>query len=50
MAAAIDSGLKTPDSTFNDFGPEEINGLYVTNWYDGYEGTVTMTQLPAIFH
>jgi cell division protein FtsI/penicillin-binding protein 2 len=44
MAAAIDSGMVTPDSTFFDAGPETISGLYVKNWYDIPKGPVTMTQ------
>ncbi|MDX9863560.1 MAG: penicillin-binding protein 2, partial [Anaerolineaceae bacterium] len=44
MAAAIDSGILTPDSTFFDPGYYKINELTVYNWDRKAYGEVTMTQ------
>lgn len=43
MAAALDSGLVTPDTTFTDTGSIEIGGIYIRNWNYGAWGQQTMT-------
>ena len=43
MAAALDSGLVTPDSTFNDTGYIEVGGMPIYNWDRGAWGLQDMT-------
>jgi len=46
MAAALDQGLITPDTTFNDPGYIKFPGVpVVTNWDNKRYGTETMTQV-----
>ncbi len=44
MAAALDSGLVTPESTFNDTGAFSIGGATIYNWNRGGWGMVNMTE------
>lgn len=43
MAAAIDSGAVTPETTFVDTGSFEIGGFFIHNWNWGAWGEQTMT-------
>jgi cell division protein FtsI/penicillin-binding protein 2 len=43
MAAALDSGLVTPDSTFTDPGVIEVGGAQIRNWDGGGWGLQDMT-------
>jgi cell division protein FtsI/penicillin-binding protein 2 len=43
MAAALDSGAVTPETTFLDTGVIEIGGVYVYNWNRGAWGEQDMT-------
>jgi len=43
MAAAIDSGAVTPETTFMDTGSFEIGGFFIHNWNWGAWGEQTMT-------
>ncbi len=43
MAAALDSGLVTPNSPFNDTGVIEVGGAQIHNWDGGAWGAVDMT-------
>jgi cell division protein FtsI/penicillin-binding protein 2 len=43
MAAALDSGAVTPETTFLDTGVIEIGGVYVYNWNYGAWGEQDMT-------
>jgi len=45
MAAALDAGVVTPESTFEDTGSFEIAGVTIKNWDREGHGTVTMTQI-----
>ena len=45
MAAAIDSGLVTPDSTYYDVGVESVPGASIRNWDLSSHGTVTATEI-----
>lgn len=46
MAAAIDSGLVTPGSTYMDDGTAEVEGAEpITNWDYSAHGTTTATQI-----
>lgn len=45
MAAGIDSGKLTPDTTFNDSGSLTLNGRTIRNWDHQSHGTVTMTNV-----
>ena len=45
MAAALDSGTVTPDTTYNDTGAIEVGGHVSYNWDRGAHGTVNMTTL-----
>ncbi len=45
MAAAIDLGLVTPNSTYYDSGVERVQGATIHNWDFGSHGTVTATQI-----
>ena len=42
MAAALDAGAVTPDTTFLDTGVIEIGGAYIYNWDGGAYGEQTM--------
>jgi cell division protein FtsI/penicillin-binding protein 2 len=44
MAAALDSGTVTPETTFDDVGHFFIGGATVYNWNRGAWGTVDMTE------
>jgi cell division protein FtsI/penicillin-binding protein 2 len=44
MAAAIDSGVVTPDSPFFDPGYYQVGGVTVSNWDRNAYGSVTMTE------
>jgi cell division protein FtsI/penicillin-binding protein 2 len=48
MAAALDSGTVTPDTTYNDTGAIEVGGHVTYNWDRGAHGTVNMTTLLAL--
>jgi cell division protein FtsI/penicillin-binding protein 2 len=43
MAAAIDAGIVSPDSTFLDTGSVEVGGIVIHNWNYGAWGEQTMT-------
>lgn len=43
MAAALDSGSVTPETTFVDTGAIEVGGLYIYNWDRGAWGPQDMT-------
>ncbi|MFZ6027106.1 MAG: peptidoglycan D,D-transpeptidase FtsI family protein [Chloroflexota bacterium] len=43
MAAALDSGVVTPETTFMDTGSFEIGGFFIHNWNWGAWGEQTMT-------
>lgn len=45
MAAAIDSGLVTPESTYYDDGAAELGGVTIRNWDLSAHGTSTATQV-----
>jgi cell division protein FtsI/penicillin-binding protein 2 len=45
MAAALDSGVAQPDSTYDDTGFVEIAGVRIGNWDHLAHGRTTMTQL-----
>lgn len=47
MAAALDSGTVTPETTYNDTGAIEVGGHVSYNWDRGAHGTVNMTTLLA---
>jgi len=47
MAIALDQGLVTPDTTYNDAGMIEIGGVEIYNWDRAAHGLVTMTDLLA---
>jgi cell division protein FtsI/penicillin-binding protein 2 len=47
MAAALDSGIVTPDSTYYDSGELYVGGHKTVNWTRGAHGTVDMTTLLA---
>jgi cell division protein FtsI/penicillin-binding protein 2 len=47
MAAALDSGTVTPDTTYNDTGAIAVGGHVSYNWDRGAYGTVDMTTLLA---
>lgn len=45
MAAGIDSGALTPETTFVDTGSVTLNGKKITNWDQKAYGKTTMTQV-----
>jgi cell division protein FtsI/penicillin-binding protein 2 len=45
MAAAIDSGTVTPDTTYNDTGVIEVGGIPIYNWDRAAHGTTDMVTL-----
>jgi cell division protein FtsI/penicillin-binding protein 2 len=47
MAAALDSGTVTPQTTYQDSGAIEVGGHISYNWDRGAHGTVDMTTLLA---
>jgi len=47
MAAALDSGTVTPQTTYNDTGAIEVGGHISYNWDRAAHGTVDMTTLLA---
>jgi cell division protein FtsI/penicillin-binding protein 2 len=47
MAAALDSGVVTPHSTYYDAGIIELGGHRIYNWHRGATGTTDMTALLA---
>jgi cell division protein FtsI/penicillin-binding protein 2 len=47
MAAALDSGAVTPQTTYQDNGALEAGGVVIHNWDRGAHGTVDMTTLLA---
>jgi len=47
MAAALDSGTVTPETTYNDTGVFDVGGTPIYNWDRGAHGTVDMTTLLA---
>lgn len=47
MAAALQSGIVTPQSTYYDNGALEIGGIVIRNWDGGAWGTQDMTGLLA---
>jgi len=48
MAAALDSGLFRPDSTYEDTGELEVAGAVIRNWDRSAHGLVTMTEVLAL--
>jgi cell division protein FtsI/penicillin-binding protein 2 len=47
MAIALESGVVTPDSTYNDTGQLDAGGITVYNWDRRAHGVTSMTQLLA---
>lgn len=47
MAAALDSGTVTPQSTYNDTGTLVVGGHFTHNWDRSAPGTIDMTTLLA---
>lgn len=47
MAAGLDSGAVTPDSTYDDTGKFEIAGITIHNWDNSAHGKVNMTDILA---
>jgi len=45
MSAAIDNGIVTPDTTFQDTGIASVGGAVIHNWNGLGNGTSTMTQI-----
>jgi cell division protein FtsI/penicillin-binding protein 2 len=45
MAAGIDSGKITPDTTYNDTGSVKLSGYTIRNWDGKAHGKVTMTNI-----
>jgi cell division protein FtsI/penicillin-binding protein 2 len=45
MSAAIDQGIVTPDTTFQDTGVASVGGAVIHNWNGLGNGTSTMTQV-----
>jgi cell division protein FtsI/penicillin-binding protein 2 len=45
MSAAIDQGIVTPDTTFEDTGIASVGGAVIHNWNGLGNGTSTMTQI-----
>jgi cell division protein FtsI/penicillin-binding protein 2 len=45
MSAAIDQGIVTPDTTFQDTGIAQVGGATIHNWNGLGNGTSTMTQI-----
>ncbi len=45
MAAGIDSGKITPDTTYHDTGSLTVNGRTIKNWDGKAHGTLTMTNV-----
>lgn len=45
MAAGIDSGKITPETTYNDTGELTLSGKTILNWDQKAHGTVTMTNV-----
>ncbi|MGD0205463.1 MAG: penicillin-binding protein 2 [Dehalococcoidia bacterium] len=45
MAAALDSGLVSPDSVYVDEGVARVSGWTIVNWDYGAHGTQTATQI-----
>jgi cell division protein FtsI (penicillin-binding protein 3) len=45
IAAALDAGVITPDSTYEDTGKVDVDGLPIENWDRLAHGTTTMTEL-----
>ena len=45
MAAALDAGVITPNTTYDDEGPITVDGVAIHNWDRQSYGTITMTQV-----
>jgi len=45
MAAAMEEGLITPDSKFNEDGPVKVGEYSIRTWNNQYEGNITMTRI-----
>lgn len=45
MAAAIDQGIVTPNTTMNDTGVVSVGGAVIHNWDEAANGTSTMTDI-----
>ena len=45
MSAAVDLGLVTPDTTYDDTGTAYVGGYAIQNWDYSVNGTTTMTQV-----
>ncbi len=45
MSAAVDLGLVTPDTTYDDTGTAYVGGYAIQNWDFSVNGTTTMTQV-----
>ncbi|MFA6365336.1 MAG: penicillin-binding protein 2 [Candidatus Paceibacterota bacterium] len=45
MAAGIDTGVLTPDTTYTDTGSVTLSGMRITNWDQKAHGVITMTNV-----
>ena len=45
MAMGINSGVITPDSTYDDTGSSTVDGITLHNWDESAHGTINMTQV-----
>ena len=45
MAMGIDSGVITPDSTYDDTGSATVDGITLHNWDESAHGNINMTQV-----
>ncbi len=45
MSAAVDQGLVTPNTTYDDTGTAYVGGYTIQNWDFSVNGTTTMTQV-----
>lgn len=44
MAAAIDAGLVTPGTVFDESGPVQVGEYAIHTWNNAYEGRITLTR------
>ena len=45
MAAGIEEGVVTPDSTMDEQGPVRVGEYAIRTWNNEYHGRITMTQI-----